>query len=369
MRFVLRIAPVLIVLIGCGLFGIALAFAGDDAVAVTARDPAPPRPVLVATVRLEPLAPTHTLPGTIRARTESDLGFRIGGKLLRRLVDAGAVVVPGQAIAELDPVDLMLQVRQAEADLNAAITQRSSAAAELSRVVTLRGQGWSTAADYDRQKAGADDAAGKADRAAHALTLARNALGYGTLRADAAGVVTATSAEPGQVVTAGQTVVRLARLDEKEAAVAIPEALLEDARAGHAEVTLWALPGRHFAARLRELTPNADSATRTYPARFSIEDADADVMLGMTATVAISMDPTMVARLPLSAILDEGQGPQVWVVDGNGTLEQRRVTVTRYGERDAIVTAGLADGDRIVTMGVQKLSIGQRVRPMDRLPS
>ena len=281
----------------------------------------------------------------------------------------GTVVAPGQPIAELDPADLMLQVRQAEADLNAATTQRSSAIAELGRVFTLRGQGWSTAADHDRQKAAAEDAAGKADRAAHALTLARNALSYGTLRADASGVVTATAAEPGQVVTAGQTVVRLARLDEKEAAVAIPEALLANARAGRAEVTLWALPGRSLPAHLRELTPNADPATRTYAARFSIADAGADVMLGMTATVSISTDPAKVASLPLSAILDEGQGPSVWIVDSNGTLMQRRITVARYGERDAIVTTGLTDGERVVTMGVQMLSAGQRVRPIDRLPS
>jgi RND family efflux transporter MFP subunit len=369
MRLLERAAPIVAVLIGCALLGAALALAGGDTPSATTLGPAPPRPVLVTTVRLEPLAPVRTLPGTIRARTESDLGFRIGGKLLRRLVDAGAVVTPGQPIAELDPTDLMLQVRQAEADLNAATMQRSSAIAELGRVVALRGQGWSTAAEYDRQKAAAEDAASKADRAAHALTLARNALSYGTLRADASGAVTATAAEPGQVVTAGQTVVRLARLDEKEAAVAVPEALLADARAGRAEVTLWALPGRSFSARLRELTPNADPATRTYAVRFSIDDAGADVMLGMTATVAISTDPAKVAALPLSAILDEGQGPQVWIVDGNGTLVQRRITVARYGERDAIVSAGLADGDRVVTMGVQMLSAGQRVRPMDRLPS
>jgi RND family efflux transporter MFP subunit len=330
----------------------------------------PARVVLVTTVHATPDAPAHSLPGTIRARVESDLGFRVGGKVIRRLVDTGAHVTTGQTLAELDPIDLELQLQQARAELATASTARDAAVHELTRIATLHSGGWSTGSDLDRQKTAAQEAVGRFDRAVRAVTLAERARGYGTLQADADGVVTATMCEPGQVMAAGQTAFRVARLDEREAAIAVPEAMVDDLRHGTARVTIWALPGRSFAARLRELTPNADPATRTYAARFSLPEAGPDLMLGMTATVTITRAGPEVVHVPLSALLDEGHGPNVWVLgSATGTVEKRAVAVAQYGGDDAVISAGLRDGEQIVTLGVQTLRHADHVRPISRLPS
>ncbi|MBV9251247.1 MAG: efflux RND transporter periplasmic adaptor subunit, partial [Acetobacteraceae bacterium] len=196
----------------------ALFAAGCDSKGQEAAAP-PPRVVLVATVRAVPDVPAVSLPGVIRSRVESDLGFRVSGKVVQRLVDAGAHVAAGQPLAELDPVDLDLQLQQARAELAAATTARDAALNEFKRVASLHNGGWSTGSDLDRQKALADEAVGRLDRATRAVTLAERAHGYATLRADGDGIVTATMCEPGQVMAPGQTAIRVARLNEREAAV------------------------------------------------------------------------------------------------------------------------------------------------------
>jgi RND family efflux transporter MFP subunit len=179
-------------------------------------------------------------------------------------------------------------------------------------------------------------------------------------------VITATLAEPGQVVAIGQAVARLAHRGEKEAMVALPETWLAEARASRATVRLWSDHDRSFAATLRELSPQADPATRTYAARFTITDADDTVALGMTATVTLARaTEAPVAKLPLAAILNRGTGATVYVVDEAGTLALRPVTVARFTESDALVTDGLADGDKIVTLGVQTLVAGTKVRAVE----
>lgn len=331
--------------------------------------PEPPAvPVLVTTAHYAPLVTERSLPGVIRARTESDLGFRVGGKLIRRLVDSGQVVQPGEVLAELDPADLAHQVQMAEAEQLAARSAQAATAAELQRIATLRRTGWSTPADHDRQRALADDAQGRLSRAGQALAMARNALTYGTLTADAPAVVTAALAEPGQVVAAGQTVLRVARLDQKEAAVALPEVAIEQVRAGTPRVVLWALPDRVYPASLRELSPNADPVTRTYAARFTLPTAGPEVMLGMTATVILTLPAPRVVRLPLSAILDDGSGPTVWVLDPTGTRVSRRpVHIVGFSADMAAVESGLSEGERVVALGVQKLDPASRVRVVSRL--
>lgn len=331
-------------------------------------------PVLVAPAKLENLVPERRLAGVVAPRVETALGFRVNGKVTKRLVDAGARVTAGQVLAELDREDFGLQLAQAEAELAAARTAKESAAAELERVTSLRRSGWSTASEFDRQRAAADEAAGRAARAEHALSLARNALDYATLRADADGVVTAVLAEPGQVVASGQPVLRLAHTDELEVDVSVPETLLALARSGHAEVTLWALPDRSMPAKLRELSPRADAATRTYPARFSLSANAQGVTWGMTATVHLrEAGPLATAKgalLPLAAVLDEGRGPGVFVVDAaTGMVSRREVKLARFGAEHAVVLDGLKDGELVVQLGAQKLLPGQRVRPVTRLPS
>jgi RND family efflux transporter MFP subunit len=319
-------------------------------------------PVLVTTAHYGPLVAKRSLPGVIRARTESDLGFRVGGKLIRRLVDAGQVVQPGEVLAELDPADLAHQVQMAEAEQRAAQISQEAAAAELQRMTMLRGAGL-TKGDVDRQRTQAGDAQGRLSRAEQALALAHNALTYGTLTADAPAVVTATLAEPGQVVAAGQTVLRVARLDQKEAAVAVPEAAIEQVRTGSPQVVLWALPGRVYPTSLRELSPNADPLTRTYAARFALPTAGPEVVLGMTATVFLTLPALQVVRLPLSAILDDGDGPTVWVLDPAGThVSRRKVHLAGVDTAAATVASGLSEGERVVALGVQKLDPASRVR-------
>ncbi|MBV9052788.1 MAG: efflux RND transporter periplasmic adaptor subunit [Hyphomicrobiales bacterium] len=323
-------------------------------------------PVLVVTVHFAPAVAPRNLVGTIKARVESNLGFRVTGKIAQRLVDRGAVVKAGQPLAILDRTDWELQLQQAQAALSAARAARDQTVAERDRVAQLRTRGWSTASDLDKASATADQAVGAFVQAERAVALQQNALSYATLVADADGVVTATLAEPGQVVASGQAVVTLAHAGEPEADVSIPEALLERVRTGHASVTLWSQPDEVHAAKLRELTPSADPATRTYPARFTIENASDQIELGMSATVTITDASPSVARLPLGAILDDGKGASVFVIDPQSKeLVRRPVVIAGYDAKDAIITSGLAEGEAVIALGVQKLHDGDAVRPVN----
>jgi RND family efflux transporter MFP subunit len=324
------------------------------------------RPVQVQRVAFGDAETRREFVGVVRARYETDLGFRVAGKIVTRVVNVGDRVQIGDVVARLDPEDLRLQVQSAEAELAAATSNLAQASADYERYSKLKTNGWASTADFDRKKAASDEAQGRLDRARRALDLARNQLGYAELKADADGVITATLAEPGQVVAIGQPVARLAHRGEKEALVALPETWLAEARTANATVQLWAERGRSFAAHLRELSPQADPATRTYAARFTIVEADDTVAFGMTATVTLAQGGDgKVARLPLSAILNKGNGPSVFAVDASGALVQRPVTVTRFTEDAALVTSGIGDGDRIVTLGVQKLEPGLKVRTIE----
>jgi RND family efflux transporter MFP subunit len=326
------------------------------------------RPVLVTQVAFEQRVPERTFVGTVRPRIESDLGFRVSGKVAGRLVTTGDQVKAGQPLATLDDTDLKLQREQAEAEIRAASASLAQAEAEFNRASTLRSQGWSTATGYDRQKAATEEARGRLIRAERALNLAQNALSYATLLADADGTVTATQVEPGQVVAAGQPAIRLARTGQKEAVVAVPEAVLEQLRGGSASVGLWASAGKRYAARLRELSPSADPATRTYLARYTIQDAGAEAQLGMTATVTIGTPAAdRVARLPLSALYNQGDGPAVWVVGEEGRLTLKPVTVASLEAREVLIAGGLEGGEQVVSLGVQKLDAGQTVRVVQAL--
>src|SRR5215831_2611265 len=239
---------------------------------ITAEPATPPRPVLVTTVHYQRQSTDRSFVGTVRPRIESDLGFRVTGKVQKRLVEVGAPVVAGQALATLDEVDLKLQAEQSEAELRAATGVLAQAAAAESRAVELKQKGWATQAQVEQAKAAADEARARLNRAERSVELTRNSLSYATLIADAPGVVTATLIEPGQVVAAGQTAIRVARLAEKEVVVAIPETMLARARSSDARVSVWSNPRKPYVASLRELAPSADAMTRTYLAKFSIPD-------------------------------------------------------------------------------------------------
>lgn len=345
---------------------VSMVLAGCDTRA--AEEAQPDRPVLTIKVQYEPQSPDRSFVGTIKPRIESDVGFRVSGKVARRLVDVGQVVEAGQSLALLDEIDLKLQAEQAEAELRAASGVLAQADASERRAVELRAKGWTTDVQLDQARAAAAEARGRVTRAERSVELTRNNLSYATLTADARGVITSTAAEPGQVVAAGQGVMRIARFAEKEVVVAVPETLVARAQHGEARVTLWSDPHKSYVARLRELAPMADAATRTYQAKFSVPEATDDVKLGMTATLTLS-DPSnqRMARVPLSAIYNQGEGPALFVTDGKGFVELKPVTVKAYETRDALVTSGVNEGDTVVALGVHKLDVGQKVRVVSSL--
>lgn len=334
----------------------------------TAEKPAPGRPVLVATVKYEAASPERSFVGTIRPRIETDMGFRVPGKVAKRLVEVGQTVDVGQPLAVLDEVDLKLQAEQAQAEFSAATGVLAQAAAAEQRAKDLRAKGWTTDAQMDAARAGADEARARLNRAERQVELTRNSLSYATLAANARGVVTASLIEPGQVVAAGQSAIRVARFAEKEAVVAIPETLVGRAKEGVASVTLWSEPDKKYAARLREIAPSADPATRTYLAKFSLPDAGDGVSLGMTATLTLADRATeRVARLPLSALYNQGSSPSLYVVDDTGNIALKPVTVRAYESESVVIAAGVKEGDKVVALGVQKLDPAQKVRVVSSL--
>ena len=332
-----------------------------------AKGGAPPAPalrtVLVTPIHFASDARARSFAVTIKPRIETDLGFRVAGKVAARLVDVGQQVRKGQALARLDDTDLHLQKEQAEAELAAARISAQQASDDEARGKSLRREGWTSQAAFDRQHTATAEAQGRQRRAERALELANNALAYATLTADADGAVTATAIDPGQVVTAGQAAIRIARRGEKEAVAALPEAFALRAAQGAATLTLWGDGAHAYTAQLRELAPMADPATRTFQARYALPNADDAVALGMSATLTVA-DPgaASTGRVPLQALFDQGKGASLWVVGADDMLVLKPVTVARYEGRDAIITGGVAEGDRVVVLGVQKLEAGQKVR-------
>jgi RND family efflux transporter MFP subunit len=329
---------------------------------------APGRPVLVATVKYEAETPERSFVGTIKPRIETDMGFRVPGKVAKRLVEVGQTVDVGQPLATLDEVDLKLQAEQAEAEYRAATGVLAQAAASEQRAKDLRAKGWTTDAQMDQSRAAADEARARLNRAERSVELTKNSLSYATLVADTRGVVTATLIDAGQVVASGQTAVRVARFAEKEAVVAIPETLVGRAKEGAASVTLWSEANKKYVAKLREIAPAADPATRTYLAKFSLPGAGDSVSLGMTATLTLS-DPATdrVAKLPLSALYSQGGSPSLYIVDGAGEVMLKAVVVKAYESNAVVITGGVPEGAKVVALGVQKLDPAQKVRVVSSL--
>src|SRR5438874_4029646 len=353
-------------LAGVSLAFIAVALAGCTDMA--AEKAVPTRPVLVATVHYEAESPERSFVGTIKPRIETDMGFRVPGKVAKRLVEVGQTVDVGQPLATLDEVDLKLQAEQAVAEFTAATGVLAQAGAAEQRAKDLRAKGWTTDAQMDTSRAAADEARARLNRAERSVELTKNSLSYATLLADSRGVVTATLIDPGQVVASGQTAIRVARFAEKEAVVAIPETLVGRAKDGVATVTLWSEPDKKYAAKLREVAPSADPATRTYLAKFSLPDAGDSVSLGMTATLTLADRVTeRVAKLPLSALYSQGGDPSLYVVDASGDVVLKPVVVKSYESNAVVIAGGVSDGAKVVALGVQKIDPAQKVRVVSAL--
>ncbi len=349
------------------------ALAGCRAEANRAETPAPPpaRPVQVAEVAFSDPQESRAWTGVVRARRETDLGFRAAGRIVERLVDVGASVTSGQPLARLDPADLALSLRAAEADLAAAEAQARQAAADAQRSRALLEARHVSPAFDDQRQAAARSTAEKVEAARAQVALARNRLDYSVLRAPTAGVVTTLLAESGQVVAEGTPVMRLANPAERDLVVQVPEAAIAGLAPGAvAQAAFWSRPGdAPLPVRLRELSPQAETALRTYAARFALPAEAPDwVALGMTGTVrtaAASTGAAPVATLPLSALHDRGQGPMVWKVEG-ARLSAVPVEVVRLGEVTATLRApALAPGDKVVALGPQLLDPGLPVRVVE----
>lgn len=324
--------------------------------AACGKEPAPPEPprgVLTRVLGDTAGDETLTYSGEVRSRYEMPLAFRIPGKVSARLVDAGAVVKAGQVLARIDPADTELSAAS-------AVAQLELANADLQRFRSLRARNFVSQAALDSRETSFKAAKAQAE-------LARNQSSYTVLKADQPGVIGLISAEVGQVVAAGQTVMRLARPDTLEVAIAIPEGRMPDVRAlGTAEVTLWADGEARYAGALREVSPVADPLTRTYAARVSIDRPDARILLGMTAKLRF-LRPAGGTRLtvPLTAVFQHQGRPALWVVGSDETVSLRPVDLASYREDTAVLAGGAKAGERIVVAGVHKLTGGERVRVID----
>ncbi len=302
------------------------------------------------------------LAGEIQPRYESRLGFRVGGKVIARQVEIGSVVKRGQLLMQIDPRDLQLSQSQANASVNAAASNLSLAKAEYERYRELRQKNFVSQAVLDAKEAAYKSALANHEQSNAALNIATNQNSYANLVADADGVVTALQAEAGQVVAAGTPVVQLARTGEKEARISIPEDQVEMVRqVKEMQVRIWANQALVLRGQLRELSPVADSATRTYTAKISIPNAPPEVRLGMTATVRfITKADKNLIRLPLTSLLNEKNQTSIWVIE-NGAVKSVPVQVGGVMGNEVVIASGVNAGQMIVTAGVNTLRAGQKV--------
>jgi RND family efflux transporter MFP subunit len=336
--------------------------------AACSKDAPPPedvRPVRALTLAAGAVQANAEFSGDVRPRYESRLGFRVGGKISARKVDVGAGVKRGTLLMQLDPQDLRLGQAQAQANLRAAQTNADLARAELKRYQDLRGQNFVSQAVLDQKFAASHSSQASVEAARAQLREQANQTGYASLESDTDGVVTGIDAEVGQVVQAGTPVVRVARTDEKEVVIGVPEDQVEALRqVGEVKVRLWADPDRAIPGKIREVSPVADPATRTYTVKVSIP-ASEDVRLGMTAVVQLASQAAEASaaqlRAPLSALVQNKGASSVWVIE-NGAVRLQTVRLGGVSGNDVVLASGVKPGQTIVTAGVNLLKNGQKVK-------
>jgi len=317
--------------------------------------------VRIATVEISAQS-ERSFSGIVAARVQSDLGFRVPGKVLERLVDAGQTVKRGQALMRIDPRDLKLAMRAHEEAVAAAKTRARQAADDEARYRHLVSANFVSGSAYDKVKAAAESARAELNAAEAQAGVARNETGYAVLLADADGVVVETLAEPGQVVGAGQVVVRVARAGRREAVIELPETL-RPAIGSIGRATLYG-SGLTGPAKLRQLSDAANRNTRTFEARYVLEGRLADAPLGSTISIQISDGRSAPAlQVPIGAIFDPGKGPGVWLVEGEmPRVTWRAVQIAGLSNEAASVLGSLQAGDRVVALGAHLLHEGEHVR-------
>ncbi|MCY1665988.1 efflux RND transporter periplasmic adaptor subunit [Rhizobium sp. SL86] len=322
------------------------------------------RPVKVVEVTKPDEGRVLQYSGSIRARTEIAMGFRVDGKVTQRLVDVGQRVKPGDVLARLDPIDYELSVRQAEAQLASAEKQVEISRLALNRVQILQEKSITSQSTLEQSQLAYDQAVSSRDAAKSALEQAENRVAYTVLTSDVDGIVTATSAEAGQVVAAGSPVVTVAQDGAKEVAIAVPETDIGEFRAGKTvNAGFWSHANLALEGKVREIAGSADSQSRTFAVRISLPD-DPNVLLGMTASVSVKTDDAQPAFvLPLAALSRQGDQAVVWLVDRQTeTVKQRPVTVAGFAGDGVRVTQGIAAGDLVVAAGTQFMREDMKVR-------
>lgn len=353
----LRLATPLVI---CAL-PFALAACGEK----TPADPRTEAPLVRSAIVQAAAAASRSFTGTVAARVQSDLGFRVSGKVLERLVDAGQSVKRGQPLMRIDSVDLKLAAHAQEEAVAAARARARQTAEDEARYRDLRGTGAISASTYDQVKAAADAAQAQLSAAEAQADVARNASRYAELVADDDGVVMDTLTEPGQVVSAGQTVIRLAHAGRREALIQLPETL-RPTIGSVAQATLFGREGVVVAAKLRQLSNSADRLTRTFEARYVLEGELADAPLGTTVVIQIPDGHSSGQdglHVPIGSLFDAGKGPGVWVIDGApAKVSWRPVAVQRLDDAEAYVAGQIKQGERIVALGAHLLREGQQVR-------
>ena len=330
------------------------------------------RPVRTISVDPKPIDDDRQAVGEVRARYESDLGFRVSGKVVARLVDIGVSVRKGDVLARLDEQEYRNRLKSAQADIVAAEAVLEEAQGAEGRLRQLLATGTTTRANYDTALKNLRSAEAKLDSAKAARDLAKDQLSYADLIAEFDGIVTAVGAEPGQVVNVGQMIVRLARPTDKDAVFAIAESAFRGTPSGQRpEVTVSLLSNPNISADgvVREVAPVADPATRTYQVKVTLKDPPEQMRFGASVVGRLKVATGPVVVLPAAALFDKAGQTAVWVVDAaTGLVALKPVTVSRYETDRVILSSGLAKGDIVVTAGVNRLREGQKVRLAETAP-
>jgi RND family efflux transporter MFP subunit len=334
--------------------------------ASSSSDPRTQAPLVRAGLVERSVQAERSFTGIVAARVESDLGFRVPGKVLERLVDTGQTVKRSQPLMRIDPTDLRLALRAHEEAVAAARARARQTAEDEIRYKNLVAIRAVSASEYDQARAAAESARADLNAAEARADVARNETRYAVLLADADGVVVETLAEPGQVVAAGQAVVRVAHAGRREARIELPETLRPSV-GSTARATVYGT-GQTGAATLRQLSDAANRQTRTFEARYVLQDHLADAPLGSTVSIQLPATPSVPGQsfgslqVPIAAVFDPGTGPGVWIIEGGSHVTWRPVHLVSLSDEAASVEGNFEAGDHVVTLGAQLLHQGEPVR-------
>jgi RND family efflux transporter MFP subunit len=330
------------------------------------KPPPPPAPRMarVMTVQLTAASLGGQASGVIDSRYNAQLGFLVGGRLVERKVDIGAIVKDGDMLAQLDATDYKNKLAAAQSQIRAAEGDVAQAAPQEERLRTLLKKGYTTQVEYDRALRNLSNAKAKVEEAQANVRLAEDQVAYTTLVSDADGAVTAVGADPGQVVNAGQMIVQVSRLDAREGVFAVSEKAAAYLKLGMIiRVALQSDPSIAIDGAVREISPKADPVTRTYQLKVALPNAPEAMRLGAVVTGTLDLKGDPVAVIPTGALLQTGDQAAVWVVDtANGTVHRRPVKVLRFDAETVTVAEGLKEGDVVVTAGINTLAEGEKVR-------